>query len=878
MLGNSILWALFNRPQSAPDWTGNIKGVSFSPYQKGQDPHAKKYPTPQEIDSDLRLLREQGVGSVRTYSSIDGMETIPELARDHGLRVTAGAWLDGRIERNEAEIKNLIRNARRHGNIDRLMVGNEVLLRGDLTPAQLAQYLRRVRYATGLPVSAAEPWHIWLKHPQLAREVDFIAVHVLPYWEKIPADQAVAWAFEQYDRVRQAFPDKKVMFGEVGWPSVADRQGESTASRVEQARFVRAFLNIAAERGIDYFIMEAFDQPWKQRDEGLAGAHWGLFDVERNPKFAMQGPVVENPLWSWEAGLAALLALAPIALFLLNWQNLRLRGQLFFAALLQAVMSILAWNLFLPATVDLTPIATFVWGLLLPAQIALLLVLLINGLEFSEMLWTRQWRRYFPPVRDAAPEHLPKVSIHLAIHNEPPEMVKQTLNALAALDYPDYEVLVIDNNTKDDQVWLPVKAHCETLGPRFRFYHLPSWPGYKAGALNFALVETAPDARVIGVIDSDYVVRPDWLRATVPYFVRDKVAVVQAPQDNREWQGDLFKTMINWEYNGFFQLGMVQRNERNAIIQHGTMTLVRRDLMDRVNGWSTWTICEDAELGLRLFEQGYEAVYVNEDFGHGLVPETFAGYKIQRLRWAYGAVQILKGHWRQLWGDSGLTLGQRFHFLSGWFPWFADAVHMLFSIAGLFWSLGLILAPAHFDFPLTAFLIPTLGVFLFKVVQPLVLYRAKVKCGFLESLGAALAGMSLTHTIARAIYQGLFIKGKPFMRTPKGENKAAFTRGLYQAWEESQMLLLLWAAIIGVGYRFGLDHQEALVWMAMLGIQSIPYLAALLVSLISTLPPKSAPVPVQPRAALRGGEPAMGVGKLDGETGALGMARLDMGH
>ena len=98
------------------------------------------------------------------------------------------------------------------------------------------------------------------------------------------------------------------------------------------------------------------------------------------------------------------------------------------------------------------------------------------------------------------------------------------------------------------------------------------------------------------------------------------------------------------EYRGFFHIGMVERNERNAIIQHGTMTLVRRDALEEVGGWAEWCITEDAELGLRLFEAGYEAAYIPRSYGRGLMPDTFIAYKSQRYRWAYGAMQILKHH------------------------------------------------------------------------------------------------------------------------------------------------------------------------------------------------------------------------------------------
>jgi len=842
-LANLALWSFLNKPQAAPDWSGAIKGVSFSPFQKGQDPLEGRYPAAADIERDLLLLKGK-VAKVRTYSSGDGMEAIPALAEKHGMEVTAGAWLDRDREKNAREIANLLANAGKFANIDRLMVGNEVVLRQDLTVAEMAAYLAEVRSATTLPVGTAEPWHIWLKHPQLAEAVDFIAVHLLPYWEGVADDEALAWSLEKLERVQKAFPGKPVIIGEIGWPSDGGAWDDAYPSRIGQARFVREFLNIAEQRNLDYYIIEAFDQPWKETTEGGVGQYWGIFDADRQAKFPMTGGVVEVPAWPVQYLAALLLALGPMATFLAHWRNLRQRGRLFFATLLQLAASALVWTACVPVNNDLGTASLLLWGILLPAQGLLLAVVLINGLEMAELLWVRQWRRRFLPVADEEKRLLPKVSIHLAIYNEPPELVRQTLNGLARLDYPDYEVLVVDNNTAREEIWKPVEAHCLLLGPRFRFFHLPNWPGYKAGALNFALGQTAPDAQIVGVIDSDYVVKPDWLRSLAPYFDRPEVGFVQAPQDNREWQDDAFKEMINWEYNGFFQIGMVHRNERNAIIQHGTMTLVRRSALEQVGSWGEWCICEDAELGLRLFQQGFEGVYVNRNFGEGVTPDSFAAYKGQRFRWTYGAVQILRRHWRSLmpWSRSGLTAGQRFHFITGWLPWFSDALHLVFTFLGVAWTAGMLAWPTQFSFPPAVFLLPLFGLFVFKIAHAYILYRARVDCSFFQRIGASIAGMGLTHVIGRAIFKALFSTRLGFLRTPKGENKPALVKGLVMAREESCMLLMLLVTQLAVVYRFGADNLNAVLWLALLAIQSLPYAAALITSMANCFPRLRAPL------------------------------------
>ncbi len=834
---NLLLWAVFNRPQTPIEWSGRISGVSFNPYRAEHDPRHERHPDAHDIDADLKQVAHH-VQRIRTYSSLNGIEQVPGLAARHGLTVTAGAWLDTRHERNVEELLNLIRNTRNHRNIDRVIVGNEALLRGDLDVAQLTVYLRQIQRQVRVPVSTAEPWHIWLDHPELAEEVDFIAAHILPYWEGVPADQAVSYVLHRYQQLTRAFPDKPVLIAEVGWPSAGHTLKAAQPSIANEAQFLRQFFNAAHEHHIDYFVMEAFDQPWKRAEEGSVGPHWGLWDIERDMKLPLTGAVWKNPSWPWQAALSVLLALVPMLWFLHRWQALRNRGRLFFAFVLQLCATLLVWTLALPFTLQLAWAETLLWALLIPAQLALLAVVLINGLELTELLWQRGLRRGFRPEVPSSDQVLPMVSLHLAICNEPPQLVIETLDSLARLDYADFEVIVVDNNTSDPALWQPVEEHCRKLGERFRFHSLGKWQGFKAGALNFALRETNPHAAVVGVIDADYVVQPYWLKTMVPYFANEKVAIVQAPQDHRDWEDKPFEEMINWEYAGFFHIGMVHRNERNAIIQHGTMTLVRRSALLGQQGWPEWCICEDAELGLRMFKAGHEAVYVNHPFGRGLTPHTFAGYKGQRFRWAYGAVQILKAHWRSLlpWDNNPLTPGQRYHFALGWLPWFADALHLIFTASALLWSLGLIALPQYFAFPLTEFLLPVLALFGFKLLHSLVLYRVRVPCTWLQTLGAALAGMSLTHTVARAIIQGVFTSSQPFLRTPKAAEKTAWMRALLQAREELFIFAALLLLSLGIGSRYGMENGEAALWLTILAVQSLPYMAAGLVSLSTALP------------------------------------------
>jgi len=835
---NFAVWSFVNQSVSERAWSGIISGLSYSGYQAGDAQHRS---TDAELERDMAAL-EGRTARVRIYGVGDGLDRIVAAAERHHLEVNLGAWVSRDAGASAEEVTHAIAVARAHPNVTRLIVGNESLLRDDIGVGELIGLIEQAKRQVDIPVSTAEPWHVWLKYPELADSVDFITVHILPYWEGVPIDGALGYIMYRYNQLTAAFPRKHIFIGEVGWPSEGQWVKGAEPSLINEARFVRDFLNLAGQERLDYSIVEAFDAPWKRGIEGTVGAHWGLMDANGQAKFPMSGSVAESTRWLQGCVIASLLALFPIQWFVRRKRNLRFNGQVFYAALIQAVMSILVWAVMAALAEKIINGNTIAWVALIGAQIVLLALLLVDGFELTEVIWTNERHRPFAPRTDwIPPADAPKVSIHVPCYNEPPHMVMQTLDALTRLDYPNFEVLVIDNNTKDEAVWKPLEAYCATLGARFRFFHLPQWPGYKAGALNFALTQTAADASVIGVIDSDYIVTPDWLRATIPYFDKEDVAFVQAPQDYRDGDENAFKRMCYWEYAGFFHIGMVQRNERNAIIQHGTMTLIRKTAMQKLNGWAEWCICEDAELGLRLFENNYDSVYMNHSFGRGLIPDDFGAYKTQRFRWAYGAVQILKRHWRDLAEGENLTRGQRYHFISGWLPWFADAAHIVFSVAAIFWSVLLMFK--WVEFPPAVFLVPTLSVFVFKVVAGFWLYRARITCGFRDRLGAAIAGMSLSHAVARAVWQGVFTKGKPFFRTPKCEHRPAAMQALLMAREELSLLVALLACAAIILIIFTPQNLNANLWAGMLAVQTLPYWAAFIMSTINAWPGRGQRIP-----------------------------------
>jgi exo-beta-1,3-glucanase (GH17 family)/cellulose synthase/poly-beta-1,6-N-acetylglucosamine synthase-like glycosyltransferase len=823
------LWEWASRGTSITEADGQINGLAYNGYRRDQIPWEGIYPTEEELAGDIDLLASH-TRRLRTYSSLENAHLIP-LAGFRGMKITNGIWLGRDAQTNEREIAAGIELARQYKNVERTIVGNETLLRGDMTPEALIPILHAVKQATGKPVSTAEPWHIWLeKYPELAQHVDFITVHLFPYHEGKSVEEAVDFALMRYEELRKTFPKKKIVIGEIGWPSSGQTKGEAVPSRVNEATFIRGFLAEKRTRRLDYFIMEAIDQPWKVRDEGWSGAYWGLFTADREEKFPLEGAVSGDMHWQEKAYNASLYAFLPMFLVVLALGGWSFVGRLWLAVLIQACVTTLVLGISIPVDSNYYPTQRdlILLVLLISATLVTISVLLTHGYEFGEVLFKNFWKRRFTPLPPLPPEQEPFVSVHLACYNEPPEMVIETIASLARMNYRNFEVLVIDNNTADENLWKPVEAYMAGMGPNFHFFHLKPWPGFKAGALNFALEKTDPKAEIIGVVDADYVVAPAWLSCLVPHFVQaENVAVVQAPQAHRNWEQQVFRRMCNWEFEGFFRIGMHHRNERNALIQHGTMTLVRRKALDELGGWSEWCICEDSELGLRLLRQGYDTRYVDHIFGKGLTPADFAAIKSQRFRWAFGAMQILKAHLRALIGPGKLTLPQRYHFLTGWFSWFGDALQLVFAFASLVWTFLMLLAPASFSMPVVIMVAPMLGFMAFKAALGPILYRSTMKCPWRDIIGASLLSAGLSHAIARGIFAGIFKKKGEFVVTPKGWKKKGGLAFFSPIREELGLLCALslcaWATF------HALDTREVATqaWIVVLLLEVIPYLAAL---------------------------------------------------
>jgi exo-beta-1,3-glucanase (GH17 family)/glycosyltransferase involved in cell wall biosynthesis len=819
------LWASLRTKETAPDFTGQLASVSYAPFVASKHPDYGERPTAEQIRADLKAIAPY-TRAIRTYSSTGGAELVPPIAAEFGLKVTVGAWIDKNQDRNEREIRSALDLARHNSNVNAIVVGNETMLRNETSVEDLIKLIKRVKRSSPVPVTTGEIWTTWIDHPELASAVDFIAAHILPYWAGTNAANAVDQTFEAYDSLRRLHPGKRIVIAEFGWPSAGYNFHNANPGRIEQAAIIRDFVTRAEAYGVDYNVIEAIDQPWKTMEGGV-GPYWGLLDSSRQPKFSWTGPITD-PDYVERAGFAVLLGL------LLSLPIFAIRGVTVRQAFTLAVPAnaIGAWAAAIIAFWKghyFVPGAAFALGLGMVLLLPLLAIALARIEEIAAIAFGRPPRRLIgaPPL---VPEGFaPKVSVHIPAYCEPPDMLVKTLDAVARLEYPNFECVLVINNTPDPAMWRPVEEHCRTLGERFKFVRVENLAGFKAGALRVALSHTAKDAEIIGVIDADYAVEPNWLSDLVPQFADPQVGLVQAPQDHRDSDRSVMHRAMNAEYAGFFDIGMVQRNEVNAIIVHGTMCLIRRAALDSVGGWSSDTIVEDSDLGIAILARGWLARYTNRRYGYGLLPDTFDAYKRQRQRWAFGGFQLLRKHWRHLlpWTPT-FAREQKREFAMGWLNWLgAESVGLVVALLNIAWVP--IVAFANIAVPDRILTLPIIAAFVISVAHFLALYRLRVGVSPRQMVGAVFAAMSMQWTVAHAVGSGVLKERLPFLRTAKG---GIARKGDFSAfWEAVIGGLLLSGALTLVVTNYKQVH-EINIFAAVLVVQSLPFVAAVAIALI----------------------------------------------
>lgn len=325
------IWCWLGTPVTldvAPiDAAQKVDCVSYAPFREGQTPwNSQVVISPEQIAEDLAQLA--GISKcIRIYSIENGLGKVPELAAKAGLKVILGVWIGRNRLKNAALIDDAVSLVKEHpGVITSVIIGSEVLLRGEMTAATLRETIRSAKARFDLPVSYADVPEFWLRYSEIADDLDFVTVHVLPYWEDAPvrAEDAAAHVDDIRKEMARTFPGKEILIGEAGWPSLGRMRDHALPSRINQARFFSELLARARQEGFRANLFEAYDEPWKRQWEGTVGAHWGLLDgISRQLKYASGAAVSNFPFWKLQMGGGLALSLAIFAAALLTRRGSR---------------------------------------------------------------------------------------------------------------------------------------------------------------------------------------------------------------------------------------------------------------------------------------------------------------------------------------------------------------------------------------------------------------------------------------------------------------------------------------------------------------------------------------------------------------------------
>ena len=521
-------------------------------------------------------------------------------------------------------------------------------------------------------------------------------------------------------------------------------------------------------------------------------------------------------LAGWLAALAWNLAPGPVIgaevfVFLVTSAVIVVRGvwnlvgQVFFASYVAAALAYLAFAAMVTVADGLSFIASVASALLFVLELSALSLSASFAFETCDVICRVRHSRHFPTADGA---YQPFVSLQIPSYNEPPDMLIETIKAAEAIEYPNFEVVVIDNNTKDEATWRPVEDYCRDR-PRVRFFHVDNLAGFKSGALNLALRSyTDPQAELVGVIDSDYLVDPSYLHDVVGYFADPNLAFLQTPQDYRDYEDSPYFRACYDAYRYFFSMAMPSRNERNSIIFAGTMGVLRRRVLEELGGWDEWVITEDADTSLRMLRAGYSGLFIARSYGRGVMPLTFASLKSQRYRWCFGGMQILRRHWRSLmpWDrspDNHLTTAQRLDYLIGGVQWLNDLVYMGFTLVLLVVA-SLLIAGKHV--PVRPFVGPTVllpaTLLATGLLRALWALRRRNRLSYRRAVLAFLNWLSLSFTVARACMEGLLRDEGTFLRTPKSGHVRRLGTALLAARAETIIALVmagLACALLAIG-------------------------------------------------------------------------------
>lgn len=386
----------------------------------------------------------------------------------------------------------------------------------------------------------------------------------------------------------------------------------------------------------------------------------------------------------------------------------------------------------------------------------------------------------------------PKITVHVPCHREPAELVIATLSALSRQEYPDFEVVVVDNNTEDSALWRPVEQHCLALGGAFKFFHVEPLAGAKAGAMNFALTKSDANAEIVAAVDADYIADPEFLSTFVRLFDDPNVAFVQSSHGYRDWRENLFLSSVYYLHLTIHKIVHPAVNEFNAATLVGTMCLVRRKMLEEVGGWAEWSLTEDDELSMRLLAKGYTGHVFADTLGRGLIPDTFEGVKKQLFRWWAGAIQEFRVNWRVHLGldrnckytpiQRMLRVRRMLGYLASGLFFVPDVLVVLLSAYMVVNDVTIYVTHSVLSLLIICWIVKYLKVW----VNFIIMGGSRMR----DCLLAILLGNALRWNAACAFFVPVFKLNMPWVRTDKFQKASSLARAFYAARVETVIGLL----------------------------------------------------------------------------------------
>lgn len=739
----------------------DIHCMSYDPnYAIDFDPKNPTPISPIEIEKDIKFL-SQYTKCLRLYTSRFGHEHIPKIAKKYNMTIIAGAWVtDFHNYDVDAELQALIQLVKDNTNIEKVIVGNEVMLLDLTTADKIIKYIEIVKKEIDLPVSTTLHSYLLLRNmkdtKRIAEHTDFLAIHLLPYWYRVKHQESFLWIEYQYGEMKKYYPKKPIFIAEVGHPSRAQRNGYTgKIDLTNQALVIRKSAAFFNKLGVAYNIMGAFDQPWQYSEEGgISNVHFGIFKTDKTEKFPFLGPI---PNFFIEDFYIYTHIIIMISIFF------SLRTRITHYGMIKVLITIhllyISTIFMLDNFITSYPRAEFghyLFGFNLICYMVFALFLLYEYISKFYLIEKIEQKK----DTEALENNLDFLVV-IPFTNEPISILKRSIVSIQNQDHKSYKTILVANNYEKKNL-AEIELFIKKL-KNIELVDLGQVDGSKAGAINMALKNYKGSYNTIALLDCDYMVEKNWLLKTQTCMAGD-TNIVFYPQAYEKPNDHFLTNLILNEYNGNASFSLPLRMKENVGIINGAMLCIDKDYFFNSNMFTTETITEDADFGVNAIINGEEVFYHNEVLGRGVLPSSYKSYCKQRERWVIGACQTMKKHFMNILKTKYLSNKQKVYLFFNWLPWVSTCPYLIL-IFYQFTYLGEMTTPGYNSFLVMDDLfysLPFPFLFIFLLVQFIAIKMKSQKLNILNSILTCVYSLTLLRVISISIVKAFV----PFVSTP----------------------------------------------------------------------------------------------------------------